>query len=235
MFRLLATLTVASLILSACGGGDSSILSEDIPVETVLNNASQRMVDIETMRFDMRIKGETYIDPDRTIRLLHAIGDMARPNMVSVEFQVEVLGAQTLSMRMISVGGDSWTTDIVTGNWGDAPPEFGYDPSMLYDNQEGLGPVIGKILMPELVGVEEVNGRQAYHVSGTSSGETIAPMTNNTMHGDEIGIDVWIDGEMWDILRVVVEEPEGSEAPNPATWTMNLTEHNKQMSIEPPI
>lgn len=234
-FRTLAILSVTLLFLAACGSEDSSGLDDDISAETVLANASQRMADTESMRFDMRVQGETYIDEGRTIRLIHAFGELARPDMVSVEFQIEVLGAQTVSIRMISVGQENWTTDIVTGRWVEAPPEFGYDPSVLYDNQEGLGPVVGKILNPDLLGTEEINGRQAYHIRGSSSGETIAPMTNNTMHGDDIGIDVWIDGASWDILRVIVDEPEGPQAPNPATWTMNLTDHNEPVTIEPPV
>lgn len=233
-YQLIAMLVFGSLLMISCGDDDSSNLDEDISAQDILNNASQRMADTESMRFDMRVQGHTFIDPERTMRLLHAFGSLARPDRVSVEFQIEVLEVQTVSVRMISVGGQNWTTDIVTGRWTDAPPEFGYNPSMLYDNQQGLGPVVGKINAPELVGTEEVNGRGAFHVRGTSSGETIAPMTNNTMHGDEIGIDVWIDGETWDILRVIVDEPEEPEAPNPATWTMNLTSHNEQISIEPP-
>src|SRR5690606_20277929 len=105
---------------------------------------------------------------------------------------IEALGTQTVSIRMITIGDESWTTDIVTGRWVTAPSEFGYNPSILYDNQDGLGPVMGKIENAEVVGTEEINGRVAYHIRGTSPGEIIEPMTAGTMDGDQIGVELWV-------------------------------------------
>lgn len=233
VFKLCAALS-ALVILSACGSGGSASLDEDISAEEVLSNASTRMAETQSMKFRMDVAGETMIDPAGTLQLLNAEGDMVRPDRVDVEFQVEVLGAQTISIRMISVGGKSWTTDIVTGRWVTAPREFGYNPAILYDNQNGLGPVMGKVRSPALVGVEEVNGRQTYHVRGTSPGEVMEQITSGTMQGDEIGLDLWIDGETWDLTRVIVHEPESPGVDNPATWTMELSRHNEQVDIEPP-
>jgi lipoprotein LprG len=236
LFRLIALVCVALLIVS-CGGESSSAVddAEALPVTDVLNNASQRMADTESMRFDLRIDGETFIDPASTIQLVSAIGTMARPDRVDVEFQARVLGAATVTIKMITVGDSSWTTNLLTGNWEDAPAEFGYNPSILYDNQNGLGPVMGKITDPALVDTPAVNGRDAYHIKGTATEEVMDPLTANTMEGDRIGIELWIDAETWNLLRVELREPESADHTEPATWTMNLTDHDQQVSIEPPI
>jgi hypothetical protein len=135
---------------------------------------------------------------------------------------------------MITIGEESWTTDLITGKWVTAPSEFGYDPAVLYDNQNGLGPVMGKIDNPELIGIEETDGKQAYHVHGTASNAVMYPITSGTMQGDGIGLDLWIDGKTWDLIRVVVAEPESADVDDPATWTMKLSDHNKQIDIEAP-
>jgi lipoprotein LprG len=160
---------------------------------------------------------------------------MARPDRVDVEFQVHLFGAGTVTIKMVTIGDRSWTTNLLTGNWEDAPEEFGYNPSILYDNQNGLGPVMGKITEPTLVGTESVNGRDAYRIKGTATEDVMDPLTANTMEGDQIGIELWIDGETWNLLRVVLREPERGDDTDPATWTMNLTDHDQQVSIEPPI
>lgn len=234
--KLASILVIALLVLASCGAGDNddASLDEDIAVEDVLSNASERLADTSSMRFSMDIEGDTIIDPAGTMRLLNAKGTMARPDRVDVQFQIEVVGSQTVSIRMITIGPKAWTTDIVTGQWVTAPREFGYNPAVLYDNQNGLGPVIGNIENPELVGIDEVNDRQVYHVSGTSPSDVIDPMTANTMQGENIGIDLWIDGETWDLVRLQVKEPDDSGNENPATWTMNLSRHDEDVTIDPP-
>lgn len=234
--KLITMLLVLMTIVTACGGGnDTGGLDKDIDVAKVLENASERLSETDTMHFSMDVEGTTVIDSAGTMRLLGAKGTMERPNKVDVQFQIRVLGAQTLSIRMITIGDRSWTTDIVTGKWVNAPSEFGYNPAVLYDNQDGLGPVMGKLDNAELAGTENIDGREAYHVTGTASQEVIRPLTSGTMTGDDIGIDLWIDGETWDILRIVVTEPEDSGKEHPATWTMNLSDFNQKVNIEPPV
>ncbi|MDQ3654280.1 MAG: LppX_LprAFG lipoprotein, partial [Chloroflexota bacterium] len=169
-----------------------------------------------------------------TIQLESAEGDLARPDKVAVEFRVSLLGATTVSIRMITVGERSWTTDLITGNWGDAPPEFGYNPSILYDNQNGLGPVMGKIDDPRIEGTEEIDDRDAHRVVGTATSEVIGPVTAYTMTGETVGIELWIDVETSDLLRLKLVEPESDEKDDPATWELNLSGFNQKVIIEPP-
>lgn len=236
--RLLKTTSVLLtllLVLAGCGDDDTSGLNEDIPVNEILANASTRLAETESIRFGMEIEGTTYIDDSRTLRLLNARGTMARPDRVDVEFQIEVAGAPRVSIRMITIGEDAWTTDIVTGRWVEAQEEFGYNPSVLYDNQDGLGPVMGKLSNPELIGIDDLDGVEAYHIRGTATQEIIDPLTSGTMNGDEIIVDVWIAGETWNLMKVTVAEPEDEGIDDPATWTLTLGDHDEQVTIERPV
>jgi outer membrane lipoprotein-sorting protein len=223
-----------ALVLAACGG-ESADVDENLAAPDVLANASERMANTQSMRFDLRVEGETFIDPAKTIQLVSARGSMARPDRVDVEFQARLFGAGTVTIKMITVGNASWTTNLLTGKWETAPEEFGYNPAVLYDNQNGLGPVMGKLWNVEVVGIETVDDRTTYHISGDASQAVMDPLTANTMEGDRIGVELWIDGETWDLLRIVLKEPESAEHADPATWTMHLTDHDKQVSIEPPV
>lgn len=231
---------IASLLLLIAGSSPGSLQSEDGAspatggAQELLALASDRLADTQTVRFHLEIEGDTFIDDAGTLRLVQARGDLSRPDMVDVEFQVELLGTQTVSIRMITIGEESWTTDLISGEWGPSPEEFGYDPTVLFDNQNGLGPVAGRLQNPTVEGQEEVGNRNAWKVVGTVDESVIEPMTSGTIKGDEITITLWLDVETNDMLRLQVEEPEDLDKDNPATWTMTLTDHDADVTIERP-
>lgn len=229
-------LIVLSCALAGCGSNsDTSTTQEpDESVTDILAAASAKLAETQSLRFSLAIDGETFVDSAGTIQLVAARGTLARPNKVAVDFQVQLFGAGTVTIRMITIGASSWTTDLLTGDWNTAPPEFGYNPSILYDNQQGLGPVMGHLQNPVLDGREDLDGKDAFNISGTASEATMGPLTSNTMTGEPVGLQLWIDVETFNLLQVIVTEPETSGKDDPAVWTMNLSDHNDQVSIEPP-
>jgi lipoprotein LprG len=229
-------LFVCSMFVVGCGSSSDNENSGEpnASVDDILAAASTRMAETQSLRFSLDVEGETFIDPAGSIQLVAARGELARPDKVAVDFQVRLFGTGTVTIKMITVGESSWTTDLLTGDWTIAPPEFGYNPSVLYDNQQGLGPVMGRLQNPALQGQENVEGRDVFRVSGTASEATMGPLTSYTMTGEPVSLQLWIDSQTWDLIRVVVTEPESSGKDDPATWTMNLSNHDEQVSIEPP-
>jgi hypothetical protein len=229
-----------SLLALGIGGCASALLGrpaladEKLDAAAILSNASQRLAETNSLHFTLEIEGTTYIDESESIQLESAEGDLARPDKVATEFKVSLFGVSTVSIRMITIGESSWTTDLITGNWTEAPPEFGYNPSVLYDNQNGLGPVTGKMTGTKVAGTESIDGQDSWHVTGIASGEIMEPITAGTMAGNEIGVELWIDKETFDIHRVKVVEPKTDDKDDPATWTLNLSEFDEKVTIEAP-
>jgi len=93
---------------------------------------------------------------------------------------------------------------------------------------------MGRIQDPVLLGHESIDGHDALRVSGTASQATMGPLTSNTMTGEPVGLDLWIDSTTSNLLRVIVTEPASSGKDNPATWTMNLSDHDQPVSIDAP-
>ena len=200
----------------------------------ILDRASERLADTQTMKFELEVEGDSYIDDTNTMRIIAARGDLERPDKVDVEFQINLLGAQNVTIRMITIGDEAWTTDLLTGKWGPAPEEFGYNPAVLFDNQDGLGPVAGRLQDPTVEGSETIGGRDAWKITGTVDEQTIEPLTSGVIQGDEIGIAIWVDKESSNILRIEIEEPKIEGKEHPATWTMTLTGHDSDIEIEAP-
>jgi hypothetical protein len=136
--------------------------------------------------------------------------------------------------RLITVGNESWTTDILTGAWSQAPLEFAYQPDVLFSTQDGIGPVMGRVKDVELLEDVDIAGRSTHHVRATVDGETVGPLTYYTISGSPVTVDLWIDRETHDLHRATLSEPPGAERPHPAVWTLNLTHHGEAITIEPP-
>jgi len=232
-------LTIGVLLTTACGGsGDASAPTPSpTPVPTaaaVLARASARLAATETVRFTLNVEGTTYVDGGDTIQLLEAEGDLVRPDRVSTTFKVKVL-APTVTIRLITIGDQSWTTNLITGRWGEADPEFSYSPGVLFDTQDGIGPVMGRVEAPTLLPNEEINGRSAHHIAATAAQETIGPITADTMAGSPVAVDLWVDVATDDLLRARLTEPASVGNDDPATWVLDLTDHGAKVEIEPPV
>ena len=226
----------AVLILSACGAAEQqepTAQATPSPAD-LLAMASRRLGETPTVHFTLDVEGETFIDSNRTIRLLGADGDLRRPDRVRTTFQAEVMG-RAVSLQLITIGDQSWTTNILTGEWGDAPLEFAYRPDILFSTQEGIGPVMGRVEGVERLEDEEIGGRPAYHLRATVDDEVVGPLTYYTITGSPVTVDLWIDRETHDLLRARMAEPPGAERPDPAVWTLELSHHGEDVAIDPPV
>lgn len=199
----------------------------------LLQQASARLAETPAVHFALEVQGDSFIDTTGNIRLVGAEGDLQRPDRVHTTFQAEVMG-RTISMQLITVGQESWTTNILTGEWEPAPLEFAYRPDILFSTQDGIGPVMGRVDEVTRLDDEEIGGRAAYHLQATVDQEVVGPLTYHTIRGDPVTVDLWIDQETSDLLRARLTEPASEERPEPAVWTLALSHHGEDVAIEPP-
>jgi len=231
----LAALVVTLALLSACGGAPATPTAVATASPTaLLERASQRLAETPTVHFALTVTGDTYIDSAKTIRLLSASGDLERPNRVATTFKVEV-GGRAVTLQLITIGDKSWTTNILTGDWGPAPFEFAYQPTVLFDNQNGIGPVMGRVSDVERLPDDTIDGHAVYHLRARVDDQVIGPLTYYTIKGKPVTVDLWIDQQTNDLLRAVLAESPAPDRPHQATWTLDLSHHGDKVSIEPPV
>jgi hypothetical protein len=223
-------------LLAACGGTKASTVAPtpDLSATAILDHASRQLASTQTVHFTLTVEGQTFIDAQHTMQLLSAEGDLERPNKVSTSFKVKVANSATVGLKLITIGTKSWWTNIITGKWGPAPPDLGYNPTILFDNQGGIGPVMGKVKDPTRLADATIDGQQTYHVQAQVAESVIGPLTDNTMTGSPITVDLWIDAKTYDLLRAQLAEPSQPGKPHPATWVLDLSNQNKKVTIEQP-
>jgi hypothetical protein len=234
--RFLNFLSAGSILaLAACGPAENEAATPELTPTpaALLELASKRLGEIPTVHFALDVEGETFIDSGHNIRLLGAEGDLQRPDRVRTAFQAEVMN-RAISLQLVTIGEQSWTTNILTGKWENAPLEFAYQPDILFSTQDGIGPVMGRVQNAQRLEDEKIEGRSTYHLRATVDQSVVGPLTYYTITGSPVTVDLWIDQETHDLLRAQLSEPPGPERPNPAVWTLNLSHHSEDVSIEPP-
>lgn len=237
--RHLLASTVAPFValLAGCGSPPEQPTPTAAPTATpadLLTRASERLAATPAVGFSLDIEGDTFVDPNRTIRLLSATGDLVRPDRVWTEFQAEVVG-RAITLQLITIADQTWLTNILTGAWGAAPTEFAYRPDVLFDTQNGIGPVMGRVEDVQRLEDAVLDDRPVYHLRAEVEESVIGPLTYYTLKGSPVVVDLWIDQETDDLLRVQLTEPRTTDKPNPAVWTLDLSDHGEQVTIEPPL
>lgn len=225
------------LALSACGD-DAAAPAPTAPAlsaEEILRSASARLASIPTVRFSLEIDGQTFVDSAGTIELISATGSLVRPDSVDTEFKVKVLRGLTFSVRMIVLGAERWTTDLVTGEWGPAPTEFDYDPGVIFDTSDGLGPILSTVTGATRGDDATIADRPCYRVDAQVEQAVIKRLTGGTMEGTPVAVEIWIDHDSTDLRRAVLREPPASDGREPASWTLDLSDHGGAITIDRPV
>jgi lipoprotein LprG len=240
--RILSMILLFLLIftMAACMGDDdngddddaAASPAGDVTPEQVLQDARDAWDATETAHFSLEVDGDAYLDEDETIKLVSAEGDIKRPGSVKAAAKVDAQ-ISVVDINLVAVDGEIFITNLLSGNWEKAPEDFSYDPSMLFSDTDGIGPIMTDLENPALDGTEDVNGQSARRVTGTVAADRVAEITAGTIAGDDIDVTLWIGVEDAKLLRVELTEPEGVRE-SPATWTLNLTDHGEDVEIEAP-
>jgi hypothetical protein len=240
LHRLLLVSLLALLLafIAACspfGDDDANtdLNDEEPTAESVLSQAADQWDETESLHFELEATGDSYLDSAQTVRLLTASGDLARPESVEAEARVSVSIA-TVNVNIIVVGDDAYMTNLVTGAWEHAPDDFNYNPALLFNPDDGLGPIMQDIRNAELEDSESIEGRQAHRVTGYVSEQQIRDITAGSIVGEDIEVTIWVAEDNHEVLRLFLRSPS-EDAGEPTTWDLVFTDHNQDVTIEEPI
>lgn len=235
--RLVIILLLTLLVVAGCDGGkdkdsQSGASPTVLTAESLLGAAGDRWATTDTAHFKLNVTGDAFIDSAESIKLLSAEGEIKRPNAVKADARVDIQITQA-NVSLIAIGDKAWMTNFITGKWEPAPEDFSYNPSVLFDDQNGIKPILAKLETPELQGEESINGRDTRRVIGTVDEQTVDTVTSGSIQGDSIDVTLWIDTSTNDLIRVSLKEPEGVRD-NPVEWILDLSKQGEAVDIQPP-
>lgn len=222
---------IGLLIFSLVGCGQNKTTAPDSA--TLLANTAKRLDAVKAVHFTVAIDGEAYIDTGRTVQLRSANGDIVTPDQMQTKIRVAV-GPANVDVQLITIGGDRYQTDLLTGRWGPAQPGFDYSPTVLFDKSQGLSTVIVKLRDVRQLADEKVGGQDAYHVQGKVDRALVEPMTSGAIDGDPITVDLWIDKADSNLVKLVLTEPQVPNKAKPAVWTLTFEKYDQPVTITRP-
>jgi hypothetical protein len=220
------------LFLTACGGNDTPT---DLPPDEIVARAAARMEALPGFRFVIDRSGApAFVDPDQTISFGGAVGDYVAPDRARATVRVILPGLVT-ELNVISIGAVQWETNVATGQWDELPPNWGFNPAALFDQEVGLPTILAEDLTEAaLVGAGKIGGMELYLLTGTVAGERPFRLSNGLIGPEPLAAQLWIAPETFELHRLVVTEAAVG-ADEPSVWQIDFSEFERVVEIAPPV
>jgi lipoprotein LprG len=208
-----------------------------IPPETVVTQAAARLTEVAGFHFVLETSGPAaYLDANETLALRRIEGDFVAPDRVRAVVRVAVPGLVT-EVRVIGIGEQQWQTNVLTGAWEALPPEWGFNPAVLFAETIGLPAILTQDLAEvTLAEPETVEGVQLEVITAVVTPDRLANMSGGLIAADTavpIPIQLWIAPDSYDLHRLVLTEPLAN-ADEPRRWQVDFSQFDQAATIEPP-
>jgi len=230
----LITAVILVAFLASCGEPEPTAP----PVEEIITSASATMAGLEGFHFTISVSGQpVFLDGDETLALAKADGFYSNPDRAMGSVAIQMPGLVT-NVDVVSINQQQWLTNILTGDWMAMPPEWGFNPAVLFDTNDGfLAILTTDLLNPVLTGTgkaEDGPDQELYIIDGRLSGERLAEITLGLLGPDDLDVRLWIDPESFAVMRTTVTNPAGADEDSGSTWQIDLDQFGEKVTIEPP-
>ena len=232
---LLVAFVFLILALTSCSEPDPT----PPPTEDIIAGASARMAELEGFHFNINMSGlPVFLDGDQTLALGKAEGFYSNPDQAMGAVSIQAPGLVT-NVDVISIGQQQWLTNILTGDWMEMPPEWGFNPAVLFDANDGFLAILTADLRdPVVIGREKLADgpdSELYIIEGSLAGARLGDLTLGLLGPDDLDVLLWIDPDGHAVHRIIVTNPAGSSDENGSVWQLDFDQLGKTVTIEPPL
>jgi hypothetical protein len=210
------------------------------PPRQIVNQAAQKLVNTQSLHFIIEFSGSpTYLDRSRTLALRRVEGDLARPDRMRASVKAALPGAYIL-IQAIGIGDQQFATNPLNGQWQKIPPEWGFNPALLFQHDTGLTALLADVQNLAALADETIENQRHYHLGGQIVGAKIAPLTGWLVGAGAVDFELWVGVSDAYARRIrLIDRSSASNAPGatpspPAQWNMELSQFDAPVKIEPP-
>jgi hypothetical protein len=234
MERYIVLLPLALILaLAACSEASLS----ELPAEEIVVNAAVRMNELEGFRFAINRTGSpAYLDPDQTISLRRAEGYFVAPDRAQATVRIIAPGLVT-EVNVISIDETQWQTNVMSPQWQQLPPSWGFNPAVLFDAEIGIQSILaadlGDMQLMEPEQLEDGPDGPLYVISGVLNGGRIYEMSYGLIGPQQLDVKLWVVPKTFELVRAVITEANGT-GDEPSVWQVDFSEFGQVVDISPP-
>ena len=171
---LYATIMSGCNIFKHSGGIQSGNATGPAPsTQQLISSFKQQFHTVKSVHVIMLVQNIGPVDPTQT-QILDVDGDVVMPDKVKAQATV-LLSGQKVQIGLISVNGNQYVTDPVTGQW--RVMNGVLDPNTLTNPDTGIISILGKVQNLSQPTASSANGTPCWNVNGTLDAQDLAFLT----------------------------------------------------------
>ncbi|MCP4416563.1 MAG: LppX_LprAFG lipoprotein, partial [Chloroflexi bacterium] len=127
-----------------------------------------------------------------------------------------------------------------TAVWEELPPNWGFNPAVLFDDNIGIQAVLltdlSEVQLAEPENLVESEGLDEllYSVTAVASGENVYQMSGFLIGPEQVTLQLWIVPETFELVRIVLHEPEPNSEDGESIWQIDFSNYDELIDIQPP-
>jgi hypothetical protein len=231
-------------LLAACGDSPTATPTAVPPTPTpsptpkpltpsdIAKMSADKLNAINSLHFIVDIKSGQ-VEVTQGVTFKKAEGDFTKPDKFRARLKVSVAIAQVDAETVGMDGQQYLLLTNLSKSWVTLPSNVGFKPDVLFDPQKGVGAVVTKVKNLQLVGTEQLDGTEVYHLKGIVAGADIAPITAHTLGKNDVNFDVWTGKTDFIVRRVTFKEI--STDPNASDWQIDFSKFDEPVTINRPV
>lgn len=207
----------------------------DLPPEEIVRRSAVRMQTMRAFHFLIERSGApAFLDAENTLSFRRAEGVFVAPDRVQATLRIIAPGLVT-EINVISLGPAQWETNLLTGEWQQLPPDWGFNPGILFDPEAGIQSALIEDLSEVSLGgeveLEEVPGLRLYGLSAHLAGDRLHRVSYGMIGPDPVDVQLWIAPETFELHRMILVEAGVEED---TVWQIDFWDFDQVADITPP-
>lgn len=220
--RLIFLLIIVAVAIAACG----SPQEVELTPQEIVEQSVAHMLSLQGYQFLIEPSGPTvYLDESQGISFLRTQGHFVAPDKLRADVRAMAIGI-IVDVEVISVGGELWQTNFLTGGWELLSPQDNFDPIELFKPDSGILSILStELLNIELVGeeeLEEMPGLALISYLADLAGENINKVSYGMIGSEELVVQLWLDTSTSEIHRLIITDPMDDGEDQDTVWQIDF-------------
>ncbi len=240
--RLPRWILFVSFFMVLIAAGCQSAAPTEVPLpnpQDALNKAALEIRNATSIKIKLQLSGApSYVDPPTNqISFVSADGAYASPDRVSAKVVAKLFGVAG-EVEVIAIGDDQWYSNkiLTLGRFAKKVFSPGFNAAKLVSSDAGIESALKAIKNLKMIGRENLDGVNVYHISGSADGKDIEALTVGLIRGASVQMDIYINTATQRVERVVMVQPDTvtDKEPKPRRWDLELFDYNALITISAP-